>query len=108
MVPHAQLAYLEKTVFAYYVFSWDGDPYDGAIAMGLGSFYNHSHSPNATFNKLFKEGIIEYVAIRPIWEHEEITVNYNGTPDDQTPLWFDGQRWGWFHPDGRPDDGHGP
>lgn len=31
-----------------------------------------------------------YTAIKPIKKGEEITVNYNGEPDDMTPIeWFD-------------------
>ena len=35
------------------------------------------------------------------------TVSATGAPHN-TPLWFDRQRWGWFRPDGLPDDAHGP
>lgn len=107
-VPRAQLEFLEKTVLSYYSFSWGPELNDGAIAAGFGCFYNHSYEPNAHFIKLINDGVIDFVAIRAIRQGEEITVNYNGSPDDNTPLWFDQHRWGWFHPDGLPDDSHGP
>ena len=108
VIPHAQLEYLEKTVLSYYAFSWGPGLNDGAIASGLGCFYNHSFEPNADYVKRMEERIIEFIAIRDIDANEEITVNYNGLPHDDTPLWFDRDRWGWFHPDGRRDDAHGP
>ena len=108
LIPHAQLEHLEKTILSYYAFSWGPELNDGAIATGLGCFYNHSFQPNADYIKRMEETIIDFVAIRDIAANEEITVNYNGLPHDDTPLWFDRHRWGWFHPDGRRDDAHGP
>jgi SET domain-containing protein len=32
---------------------------------------------------------IEFSAIRDIQKGEEITMNYNGLPEDKTPVWFD-------------------
>ena len=51
--------------------------------------YNHSYSPNATYNKRVKEKLIDFVALKDIKKDEEITVNYNfGNPDDKSPLWI--------------------
>lgn len=71
-----------------YVYDW---PYLSewvAIALGMGSLYNHSYAPNAHYSKHLDERMIEYHALRDIDEGEEILVNYNGAPDDMTPLWF--------------------
>src|SRR5437660_11139895 len=107
-VPREQLEHLEKTELSYYTFSWGPELNDGAIALGFGSFYNHSFQPNADYFKRVEDGVIDFIAIRDIAPNEEITVNYNGLPEDKTPLWFDRHRWGWFHPDGRRNDSHGP
>ncbi|MEH2113844.1 hypothetical protein [Nostoc sp.] len=32
---------------------------------------------------------MEYIAYRDIEAGEEITANYNGSPDDKSPIWFD-------------------
>ncbi|HWL25392.1 MAG TPA: SET domain-containing protein-lysine N-methyltransferase, partial [Ureibacillus sp.] len=32
---------------------------------------------------------IDFYAMRDIHEGEEILVNYNGDPEDQSPLWFE-------------------
>ena len=64
----------------------------GAMALGTGSLYNHSFEPNAQYLRLFGEQAIEYVALHDIREGEEITINYNGDPDDDSPVWFKIQR----------------
>jgi SET domain-containing protein len=58
--------------------------------LGYGSIYNHSHSPNADWKQNFKTNSMVYRAIKPIKKGEEILVNYNGEPDDMTPIdWSD-------------------
>jgi SET domain-containing protein len=108
MIPADQLKHVEKTILSNYTFSWGPEFDDGAIAGGFGCFYNHSYEPNAQYIKRVDDGVIDFVALRDIGANEEITINYNGSPDDQSPLWFDRQRWGWFRPDGQRDDSHEP
>ncbi len=59
-----------------------------ALALGYGSLYNHSYQPNAQY---FYGGpqVKVFYAIRDIRAGEEITINYNSEPTDQTPVWFD-------------------
>lgn len=60
-----------------------------AVALGLGSLYNHSYEPNATYKKCLEEGFIDFVALKEIKVDEEITVNYNyGNPEDKKDLWI--------------------
>jgi len=66
-----------------YVFRFGEKP---VVALGYGSIYNHSYEPNATYKKILKNKVITFVAIKPIKKGEEITVNYNGDPDDKTPV----------------------
>jgi len=82
-------ACLEKTVlFSYtYAFSDNGGD-EMALALGFGSMYNHSYTPNAGYMKRIEDQAIDYVALRPILPGEEITINYNGDPDCRDPLWF--------------------
>lgn len=74
------------TAFDGYCYTWDGGL---ALALGFGSLYNHSTEPNARYWTIPEEGVIEIVAHRPIAAGDEILVNYNGDPDDATPVWFD-------------------
>lgn len=58
-----------------------------ALALGYGSIYNHSYRPNARYEDL--PGQVKlYSALRDIHPGEEITVNYNGDPDDRSPVDF--------------------
>lgn len=59
-----------------------------ALALGMGSLYNHAYRPNACYIKNFESAMMEYVALRDIAPDEEITINYNSDPNDLDPLWF--------------------
>lgn len=57
-----------------------------AITLGYGSLYNHSFEPNALYEH--GDGVMIYRALRDIDRGEEITVNYNGDPEDQSAVEF--------------------
>ena len=83
---------LEKTPLSHYVYPWRSTR-GAAIALGYGSIYNHSYSPNADWKQNFKTKCMVYRAIKSIKKGEEITVNYNGEPEDTKPIdWFDVER----------------
>lgn len=92
VLPAREWAQLKKTKLADYAFDWGRDNRDLSIVLGYGSLYNHSHRPNARFHHRLRERVYEFVAIRQIRPGEEIVVNYNGDPDDETPLWFQEKR----------------
>src|SRR6266404_632124 len=72
---------------SWYVFRW-GVPGDQvALPLGYGSLYNHSFQPNAIF-RIEMPDIMVFVVLRTIRNGEEITVNYNGDPMDDTPVDF--------------------
>ena len=80
---------VEETIFNYYIYPWRST-LSGSLVLGYGSIYNHSFSPNADWKQNFKTNSMVYRAIKPIKKGEEITVNYNGEPDDVTPVdWFE-------------------
>jgi hypothetical protein len=85
VVPTGQWELMERTVLIDYYFAWQEH---SALALGFGSLYNHSYTPNARYRKLFAEQMIEIVALRTIHASEEILINYNGDPQDDSPLWF--------------------
>jgi len=79
----------EKTILNFYIYPWRSTR-SGSVVLGYGSLYNHSFAPNADWKQNFKEESMVYRALRDIKKGEEITVNYNGEPDDETPIdWFD-------------------
>lgn len=81
------IPYIDKTELANYYFEWGMDYKKGAIALGLGSLYNHSFESNAEFNQDFKQEVVRITAITSIPKNTEITVNYNGDHTDKSPLW---------------------
>jgi SET domain-containing protein len=53
-----------------------------AIGLGYLSLYNHSASPNVTFDHHYDENEISVHALRDIASGEELTIDYG------VPLWF--------------------
>jgi uncharacterized protein len=58
-----------------------------AVALGYGSLYNHSYQPNARYDDKANRTKV-FTAIRDITAGEEITINYNGDPDDREAVGF--------------------
>ena len=83
VVPIADIA---ASRLADYAFTWSRRRV--ALALGYGSLYNHSYTPNARYLEAGRSAQ-EFVAIRDIVPGEEITVNYNGDPDDRSAMDFD-------------------
>ncbi|MEO2076272.1 MAG: SET domain-containing protein [Bacillus sp. (in: firmicutes)] len=84
--PKSEYKHLKKTILMDYVFWWGEDC---AVALGYGSLFNHSYTPNALYKLRHKNKTIDFVAYKDIKAGEEIMVNYNGDPEDQTEIWFD-------------------
>lgn len=85
--PNIQIMMLHATILRDYYFNW-GDE-QAAIALGYGSLFNHSYTPNAMFKNNLEKETVDFFAIKKIEAGEEILVNYNGDPDDKKALWFD-------------------
>lgn len=83
VVPAAELAHLDRTVLENYYFQWGRD---AALLLGTASLCNHAYAPNAVFHCQLPRRTIRFVALRDIEPGEEITINYNGDPDDHSPL----------------------
>lgn len=88
IIPPEQTDRVLGSVLEFYVFDWWEDASGFAVALGTGSLYNHSYVPNVRYQKRFRDGLIEFRALRAILEGEELVMNYNGTPEDRSPLWF--------------------
>jgi len=86
VVPRSQGAVLKRTKIDDYAFQWGGGSL--ALALGCGSLYNHSYSPNADYDQDTKNRCMRFTAIRRILKGEQITINYNGNPDCAEALWF--------------------
>jgi SET domain-containing protein len=73
--PAAQRELVGATLIDEYYFEWDGD---GAIALGLGSLYNHSDTPVAEYIKDTVNDVLVVRALSAIATGEEITFSYSG------------------------------
>ena len=59
------------------------------LALGYGSLYNHSKSPNCEYELDKNEKIITFTATKKILKEEEIYFNYKGSSSAKAPLWFE-------------------
>ncbi|MEH2088909.1 SET domain-containing protein [Nostoc sp.] len=87
VIPAEQVEFLDKTILGNYYYDWEDKA--AAIALGLSSLINHSYHPNAYYVKKFADRELDLIAYRDIEAGEEITANYNGSPDDKSPIWFE-------------------
>ncbi|BAZ29942.1 nuclear protein SET [Cylindrospermum sp. NIES-4074] len=87
VIPAEQVKLIDQTVLSNYYYDWQDQA--AAIALGLVSLINHSYHPNSYYRKKFAEQELELIAYRDIEAGEEITANYNGSPENQSPIWFD-------------------
>ena len=88
IVPTEQCALLDRTILHDYYFHWDGDPEGegrGALALGLVALCNHSRRPNARVRRNPARETLDLMALTPIAEGDEVTIDYN------CPLWFQPQ-----------------
>jgi len=77
---------VSKLKIVNFCYEWSGNR--TALALGYACFYNHSYEPNAEYDHLTKKSAIRFYALKDISKGQEITHNYNGTPDDQTLIRF--------------------
>ena len=92
IIPEKEVDAIHHTELHDYYFIWGEEDEQAAIALGYGSLYNHSYTPNADFILDLAEETINFFAIRKIKAGEEITINYHGLPEADDELWFDEKR----------------
>lgn len=88
VLKEGEMAVLDTTTLYDYYFLWGDDQKKCAIALGFGSLYNHFAPSNCDYFMEFEDQFIEIYAVRDIEAGEEITINYNGDPEDNAPTWF--------------------
>jgi hypothetical protein len=89
VVPAEQVPPLLGTVLRDYVFAWGGTDDEVAVALGLGSLYNHAREPNAMFVRKHEARTLVFYALRPIAAGEEVTISYHGGYGDRSDVWFE-------------------
>ncbi len=84
---------LDQTLLHDYIFQWlppGGEP-QCCMALGLIPMYNHSYRSNCEYYMDYEHNEMYVQAMRDIKPGEELTINYNGTWNDETKVWFDAE-----------------
>lgn len=90
LAPKSDLSNLNESIFVTYFFYFGKDKDQLAIALGFGSIYNHSYTPNTKYKINIKKQTIIFTALENIKKDDEITFNYKqGNPKNKNPLWFE-------------------
>jgi uncharacterized protein len=84
--PNEEHEFIEKTILSDYVFEYGVN--HSALLLGYGSLFNHSYTPNATYDINFTNHTVDFFAYTDIKAGDEILINYNGEVDCNDPLWF--------------------
>jgi uncharacterized protein len=82
-------ALLDKTLLHDYIFEWGGEKNQCCMALGYVAVYNHSYASNCEYEMDFETELIQVKTVRSIKAGEELFINYNGTWNDNKPVWFD-------------------
>lgn len=77
---------LFQTDICNYWYEWGKNTF--AIAMGHGSFFNHSPNANAEYDLNQSKKEIFFTAVKSIRKGEEIFINYNGEASCKDKVWF--------------------
>lgn len=83
---------IESTAAGYlhnYIYFFGPDKERALLALGFGSIYNHTYTPNAIYKIKPKQKIIEFISVQDIPKDTEITVNYIQNSPASGPLWFE-------------------
>lgn len=71
-----------------YYFNWGDSSRLSAIVLGWGSMYNHSYDPTCKYETDYEDKTFKVITRKAVKKGEEVTINYNFYPEDQSPLWF--------------------
>lgn len=89
VMSHDERLLLDKTRLHDYIFEWGEHLDQCAMALGLVPLYNHSYKANCQYGMYFSKEAISIITVRHINAGEELFINYNGTWNDETRVWFD-------------------
>lgn len=87
--PEQDRKLIDQTELYNYYFLWGDNHELTALALGYGSLYNHSYTPNVIYECYYEEQYIKFIALQDILPHSELTINYNYDADNQDKLWFE-------------------
>lgn len=82
---------LDQTLLHDYIFEWGDDTKQCCLALGWVSVYNHSYKSNCEYDMDYDDKTITIKTTRKIKAGEELTINYNGTWNNEKKVWFDAE-----------------
>jgi SET domain-containing protein len=88
LMEQADKDFLQTTMLYSYYFLVGDKRFPVALGLGYSSLYNHAYNANAVYSISLKNASIKITACQLIEPGQEITLNYNGSPDDATPVYF--------------------
>jgi uncharacterized protein len=80
---------IDQTLLHDYIFEWGESKRQACVALGLISLYNHSYTSNCEYEMDYDEQIMTIRTVRSIKKGEELFINYNGSWNNKTELWFE-------------------
>jgi uncharacterized protein len=81
--------HLDKTLLHDYLFMWGREEKECCMALGWVPLYNHSYASNCEYLMNFETNEIAIQTVRLIHPNEELTINYNGSWNDEKKVWFE-------------------
>ena len=79
---------IDQTLLHDYIFEWGPLKDQCCMALGYVPIYNHSYQSNCEYFMDFTLEQMQVKTMREIAAGEELTINYNGDFDNETPVWF--------------------
>ena len=90
VMTHEDRKLLDQTLLHDYIFEWQpGNAQMCCMALGWVPLFNHSYASNCEYFMNYDDQTMFIQAIRDISAGEELTINYNGTWNDNAKIWFD-------------------
>lgn len=89
VMKHRERELLDQTLLHDYIFEWGERKKQCCMALGYVPVYNHSFDSNCEYEMEFDDELIRITAVKDIKKGEELFINYNGTYNNSSPLWFD-------------------
>lgn len=89
VMPPKDRPLLDQTLLHDYIFEWGTDSGYCCMALGYVPVYNHAYNSNCEYEMDFDTDTIAIKTMRAIEEGEELCINYNGTWNDNKPVWFE-------------------
>ncbi|MFY7652498.1 MAG: SET domain-containing protein [Chitinophagaceae bacterium] len=83
---------LEATLLYNYIFEWNEPANHVALGLGYLSMYNHQYQANCRYDMNYDNQTMQITTVKKILPGDELFINYNGTADDTTPVWFDANK----------------